>query len=133
MDPFLEYQKIITNSLIEMHQNNLIDKETMDSLKPLDTKSARFYLLPKIHKNNNPGRPVVSSVNCHTTKISKYVDHYIQTLAIQVKSYITGTIDLLSKIKHIKQLPQNTIFVTLDVRSLNSNFKHDEGLAALKL
>ena len=25
-----------------------------------------------------PGRPVVSSVECHTSKISKFVDHYLQ-------------------------------------------------------
>ena len=35
-------------------------------------------MLPKIHKDGNPGRPVISSVICHTTKISQYVDRYVQ-------------------------------------------------------
>ena len=104
----------------------------MDTLIPLKTTPARFYLLPKIHKKNNPGRPVVSSVNCHTTKISRYVDHYIQPLAKQVKSYIRDTTDFLNKIKSLERIPQDAILVTLDVRSLYSNIKHDEGLSALK-
>ena len=115
-----------------MHSNNLIDKETIDTLIPLKTTPARFYLLPKIHKKNNPGRPVVSSVNCHTTKISRYVDHYIQPLAKQVKSCIRDTTDFLQKIKSLERIPQDAILVTLDVRSLYSNIKHDEGLSALK-
>ena len=112
--------------------NRLIDEETLDILKPTNTKPARFYLLPKIHKKNNPGRPVVSLVNCHTTKLSRYVDHYIQPLATQVKSYIRDTTNFLNKIKNLETLPHNAILVTLDVRSLYSNIKHNEGLNSLQ-
>ena len=115
-----------------MLSNNAIDKETSDILKPINVKPARFYLVPKIHKKNNPGRPVISSVNCHTTKLSKYVDHFIQPLAKKVKSYIRDTTDLINKIKHIKRIPRNAILVTMDVRSLYSNIKHNDGIAALK-
>ena len=132
IDPFEDYQKIIVNSLNEMLSNNVIDKETSDILKPVNVKPARFYLLPKIHKKNNPGRPVISSTNCHTTRLSKYVDHYIQPLAMKVKSYIRDTTDLINKIKHIKRLPHNAILVTMDVRSLYSNIKHHDGISALK-
>ena len=132
VDPFEDYQKIIINSLNEMLSNNIIDKETSDILKPINVKPARFYLLPKIHKKNNPGRPVISSVNCHTTKLSKYIDNFIQPLAKKVKSYIRDTTDLINKIKHIKKIPQNAILVTMDVRSLCSNIKHDDGISALR-
>ena len=42
-------------------------------------KQPQFHILPKIHKSNIPGRPVVSSVECHTSKISKFVDRYLKT------------------------------------------------------
>ena len=32
---------------------------------------------PKIYKEGNPGRPVISSANCYTTKILQYVDHHL--------------------------------------------------------
>ena len=51
-------------------------------------KLTDFYLLPKILKMNNLGRPVIIFINCQTTKLSKYVDHYIQSLPEEVKSYI---------------------------------------------
>ena len=131
-DPFNDYQQIIINSLNEMLSDNMIDKETAEVLKPKNVKPARFYLLPKIHKKNIPGRPVISSINCHTTKLSRYVDHHIQPLATKVKSYIRDTTDFINKLKNIDFVPHNAILATLDVRSLYSNIKHNEGLSALE-
>ena len=132
-DPFQGYIRIINNSLDEMRSQGKIDAEAVDILKaPKNVKPARFYLLPKIHKKNNPGRPVVASTNCHTTKISKYVDHFIQPLAKKVRSYIRDTTDLLHKIKNIGKIPNNALLVTMDVRSLYTNISHEEGLLSLK-
>ena len=132
-DPFQGYIRIINSSLDELHSQNKINAEALEVLKvPKKVKPARFYLLPKVHKNNNPGRPVVASTNCHTTKISKYVDHYIQPLAQKVRSYIRDTTDLLNKIKTIDKIPVNALLVTMDVRSLYTNICHAEGLLALK-
>ena len=37
-----------------------------------------FDFLPKIHKTNNPGKPVVTSVNCYARRSSKFVDYCLQ-------------------------------------------------------
>ena len=133
-DPFMEYQEHITNSLDKLYSDKLIDKKTATALKPVNTKPARFYLLPKIHKPNHPGRPVISSTNCHTTKLSKFVDHYIQPHAKQLKSYIRDTTEFLNKISNLHTtIPPGAILVTMDVKSLYTNIKHNEGLAALKM
>ena len=34
-------------------------------------------MIPMIQKVNNPGRPVVSSVNSHTEKLAAYVDEFL--------------------------------------------------------
>ena len=34
----------------------------------------KFYLLPKIHKPGNPGRPTVSACACPTEKLALYLD-----------------------------------------------------------
>jgi hypothetical protein len=44
-----------------MKGNSHIDKTTFDYLKPDKPKAGRFYLLPKTHKVNNPGRPIISA------------------------------------------------------------------------
>ena len=47
-------------------------------LLPDKVKTPAFYLLPKIHKPNNPRKPAISSVHCDTSRISEFVDHYLQ-------------------------------------------------------
>ena len=65
-DPTEEFSTKITQELKNMKENSHIDKNTFHYLKPDKPKVGRFYLLPKIHKVNNPGRPIVSA-NEHPT------------------------------------------------------------------
>jgi hypothetical protein len=55
-----------------MHARSHIDDKTMEYLTPEDPKPGRFYLLPKIHKENNPGRPIVSA-NGHPTSMTSFI------------------------------------------------------------
>ena len=99
-----------------------------------DTKFARFYLLPKIHKrlHDVPGRPVISNCGFYTKNISSLLDFHLQPLAQKVKSYIKDTNHFLKKIKELGQLPEGAILCTIDVVGLFPNIPHDEGLAFLK-
>ena len=131
-DPFNDYQQMIISSLNEMNSENMINKETAEVLKPKNVKHARFYLLPKIHKKNIPSRPIISSINCHITKLSRYVDYHIKPLATKVKSYIRDTTDFINKLQNIEYVPHNAILAILNVKSLYSYIKHNEGLLALE-
>ena len=44
----------------------MIPKETAETLKLKDPITPKFYMLLIIHKISNPGRPVVSSIGCHS-------------------------------------------------------------------
>ena len=58
-------------------------------LKTENTKNARtlrFYTKLKIHKEGIPGRPVISSVNCHNSKISGYADYHLQSIVWEIPS-----------------------------------------------
>ena len=59
-----------------------------DDLKLLDRKSARFCLLPKIHKrlHDVPGRTVISNWGFCTENIPSFLDYHFQPLAQRVKS-----------------------------------------------
>ena len=80
-NPIQEHVNLINNTLDEFKGNNELSPDIADGLKPLEPKTPRLYMLPKIHKEGNPGRPAVSSVNCHSSKMSKFVDYHIQSLA----------------------------------------------------
>ena len=53
-----------------------LSKDTLDYFLVKDSKFARFYLLPKIHKrlHDVPGRPVISNCGYYTENISSFLD-----------------------------------------------------------
>ena len=87
-------------------------------------------MLPKIHKENNPGRPIISAINNPTSTIAQFVDHHLQPIAEELPSYIKDTGAFLRRINSIKFVPRNSILVTMDVSSLYTNIPHREGINA---
>ena len=61
------------------------------------------------------------------------MDHHFQPLNQNLPSYIKDTTDFLNKIEALpEELPENSILVTMDVRSLYTNVPNDEGIEAVK-
>ena len=89
-------------------------------------------MLPKVHKPNNPGRPVISSVNSHTEKLSAYVDEFLIPLAQALSSHIRDTTDFIIRLKNLDRVPENSILATSDVSSLYTNIDTDDGLAIIE-
>ena len=85
-------------------KEQLITDNIANGLKNPSTRTPQFYISPKIHKEGNPGRPVLSSINCHTANISKYVDYHLQTIVKQIPSYVKDTNDFMNKIKSVKSV-----------------------------
>ena len=102
------------------------DEQAYSYLLPRRSRPARFYILPKIHKNkqNPPGRPIVSA-NSHTTEhISQFVDSHLNPVVPKLSSYVKDT----KKLDDLKELPPGSLLVTLDVSSLYTNVPHNEGI-----
>ena len=77
LDPTMDVTQKNTRALEAMHARGHIDDKTMEYLTPEDLKPCRFYLLPKIHKESNPGRPIVSANGHPTEKISEFIDFHL--------------------------------------------------------
>ena len=131
-DPTLMYNDIINNAIDKLKNENELTSKLALSLKTNKPKTPKFYTLPKIHKENNPGRPVVNSIESHTSKISKYVDFYLQPIAQHLPSYIKDTSHFLRKLNTTKEINPRSILVTLDVKSLYTNIPNEEGISAVK-
>ena len=94
-------------------------------------RTSNFYTLPKIHKKNNPGRPIVNSIGSITERLSEYVDENIKSLAKLVPSYIKDTTHFITLINDIT-IEEKDLLVTIDISSLYTNIIHDEGLETMR-
>ena len=132
-DPTAEMIELINGRIRRLHGDGYISDSTRQYLLiNSDARAGRFYLLPKIHKQNCPGRPVISGCNTPTEKISAFVDYHLKPLDPQILSYVKDTYDFLNKLKHMEKFPEGAILVTLDVVGLYPNIPHDEGLEAIR-
>ena len=78
----------VNNVTERFQRENVITKTVAEGLKTTSPRTPRFYIHPKIHKQGNPGRPVIGAINCHTSNISIYVDYHLQPLVQQITCYI---------------------------------------------
>ena len=130
-DVTLQHNRMVNQTIERIKNEKLLPQETADGLKVTNPKTAKFYISPKIHKPNNPGRPVINSIECHTSEISRFVDHHLQPVVKQIPSYIKDTNHFINKVNNFS-VPVNSILVTMDVRSLYTSIPNNEGIAATK-
>ena len=116
-DITVDIQKRVTVFVKRMYTDDLIDEKTKQYLIQPDVKPGRFYILPKVHKPSNPGRPILSSNSHPTERISHFIDHHLQpNYHLMLKTLTIFSI--------------NSLLVTLDVSSLYTNIPHNEGINA---
>ena len=106
---------LINQNIVKNTINDLIAKQelpaTAKNLIITTPRTSCIYFLPKIHKPNNPGRPIVSACSCPTELISSYLDKIIAPIVKTLPSYIKDSQHALE------------IFVTL-VSSIKTNLFH---------
>ena len=78
-DPTHEHMKIVNDITEIFHRQQVLAKNIADNLKTTNVKTPHFYIRPKVHKKDITGRPAVCSTDCHTGKLSKFVDHYLHS------------------------------------------------------
>lgn len=111
----------------------MIDDKTFKYLSSNPNPQAgRFYILSKIHKQGNPGRPIISSNGHPTEHISEFVDYHLKPIVQSLPSYFKDTTHFLLELEKLGPLPSNAILVTLDVSSLYTNIPHRDGLEACR-
>ncbi|XP_064475493.1 uncharacterized protein LOC135389367 [Ornithodoros turicata] len=128
-DPTAQITADIVKHLKDLKAKKIIGGTVYDYLLPKDTRPGRFYMLPKIHKPGNPGRPIVSCNGTATEKLSSFVDYLLKDIPPQMPSYIKDTNHFLELLTECEPSPSG-ILVTLDVSSLYTNIPHDDGVLA---
>ena len=129
-DPTQNYNNQIYQVLQQAVNLEIIDEKMKKKLYNKTPRIPNFYMLPKIHKTGNPGRPIVNSIGSITEKILAYIDEEIRHLVPRIPSYLKDTTHLINILQGKKLAPAD-ILVTIDGKSLYTNIPHNEGIQAL--
>jgi hypothetical protein len=81
----------VDKDLASTHQTTMISLETAKNLIYTTPRTSVMYFFPKIHKLDNPGRPIVSVCGCPTELVSSFLDRIMATLVMDLPSYIKDT------------------------------------------
>ena len=125
-------RKKVKNAIKELKSARLLDEKIAIRLEVQEAKTLAFYMLPRIQKSENSGKPVTSSVNCYTTSVSQNVDYHLQPHVKESSFYIKDSTDFIKKINNLGKIPESSILVTMDVCSLYTNIPHKESIKAVE-
>ena len=126
-------QKIVKDTI----QNLIVKQElpaTATNLIMIITtctpRTSSIYFLPKIHKPNNPGRPIVSACSCLAELISSYLDKVMAPIVKSLPSYIKDSqhaLEIFRDFKLLKLLlkPMNNPLGVSPTFDLGGNRTHD--------
>lgn len=138
---FLKTIPEVKSILKQLRDDGYINKKQETYLMGSDNPRSRcFYLLPKIHKEQQswsvpmempPGRPIVSDCGSETYATAEYVEHFLNPISTRHPSYVRDTYDFIDKIRNIT-LPTNCLLFTVDIDSLYTNIETPAGLEAVR-
>ena len=121
----MEIETFLSHLLSKGH----IDEDCYSFLAPPSNfKTPTFYMLPKIHKEGCPGRPIISGCQSPTVALSQYLDFYLKPIVKEIPSFIKDTNHFLQTVFTLRdQIIPGSILVTMDVKSLYTNIPQDLG------
>ena len=134
VDPTVDLGKTINSRLNELREGDPGLEEVTEYLEVTDSRLGRFYLLPKIHKglSSVKGRPFISNCGTITEHISEHLDHHLNPLVSQSRSYVKDTNHFLSMLSKLGKIPKGALLCTVDVVGLYPSIPHGEGLEAIR-
>ena len=95
-------------------------------------RTSKFYLLPKIHKPSNPGRPIVSVCQYPTELLASYLDKITAPFVRNLNSYVKDSSHMLNIVDAFRYEGEHRFIFTMDIKSLYTVIPSDEGLQTLK-
>jgi len=141
----LSYSRVTVDDWNTSHQKVIRSRERlMNIFKQFVTRDARkylrsndhfvnpakFYIIPKIHKNPMVGRPIAASHSYITRPISIFVDEYAKP-RITIPTVLRDSGELIQILETLQLPPKSCFLVTADVISLYPNVDTKKALIAL--
>ena len=123
-DPTSTYQQKANKIVSNLKNSNILSPEQARQLTIYNQASPKFYGLPKIHKQNVPLRPIISSINAPNSKLAQFATDILTQAYDDNNIYFTRDSFTFSDFINNKQLPPDYVIISLDVISLFSNIPY---------
>nr|VZI05054.1 unnamed protein product [Spirometra erinaceieuropaei] len=98
-NPVKTLTREINATLLALENSGAITPTDRRMAKPQDTVLARFYGLPKVHKDGAPFRPIVSLKGTPTYGLAKWLFRRLQFLHAESDTTVSSSAEFLEKLK----------------------------------
>lgn len=95
----------------------MIDEATYAKIYPTSKVIPRFYATPKIHKKDNPVRPIVSGINSITYGLAKHLAKLLKPLVGKTQHHIKNSKHLVDMIHNLR-IEDDEVMTSFDVSAL---------------
>lgn len=124
-DPTIKIQ-VESNKLVKHLETCLLITDSEGKkLRKYNSIPPKIYGLVKVHKVGYPLRPVVSCCNAPTYNISKFLCAMLGKIRPLFSYSIKNSVDLISRIGTIPDIPEGYVLISVDVKSLFTNIPQD--------
>ena len=130
-DPTLKLEKRIKEALNRIERQEDLPTPFKKRLSPNYSVIPQIYGLPKIHKEEVPLRPIVSTIGLATYNVAKELSRILSPLIGWTDTYIKNSSHFVSKIKDLL-FNENDIMVSFDVKSLFTKVPIEDSLHIIK-
>ncbi|BHF77922.1 hypothetical protein SprV_0602103200 [Sparganum proliferum] len=131
-NPLKTLTREISATLLAMQNSGAITPTDRRMARPQDTALARFYGLPKVHKDGAPLRPIVPLRGTPTYGLAKWLFRRLKFLTVESDTTVSSSAQFLEKLKGVSLHP-NEVMISFAVTSLFTSIPQDLAIEAIEL
>ena len=126
-DPTIVYKIKLINTMKEWKRTKTISDALYYSIYPISEAVPKFYGLPKVHKNNVPLKPIVSSIG----SIANFLASILSPLVGKTEHFVKNSIQFVTKMEEL-EIPPGRKMVSFDVTALLTSIPVTEVVSVIK-
>ena len=92
----------LIKDLKDLKEKGTLPMETHRKVYPTVDQPPRFYGLPKIHKQNTPLRPIVSSIGSITYECARYLAGILSPLVGKTEHHVKNSKEFAEFVRGVK-------------------------------
>ena len=125
------YKSKLVNTMKEWKRHKTISGALYYSTYPTSEAVPKCYGLSKIHKNNVPLRPIVSSIGSIIYKTAKFLASILSPLIGKTEHFVKNSTQFVKKIEEL-EVPPGIKMVSFDVTALFTSIPVTEAVLVIK-
>ena len=126
-DPTIERERKLSRLLYRLKINGHISEEFYHMARPTGSNPGRLYGLPKIHKNDIPLRPVLSSIGTFNYGLAKALKGMLSGI-IQNEVVVKDSFSFVNELLSLPKSASKYNMVSFDITSLFTNIPVKEAI-----